>query len=135
MVEQVPEQARLENPVTVGPYELLGLTLEPSELQGRGLVWMESYWRIKAPTEDRWVATRLVAEDQDPKKMWWADHELCDWMWPSSRWTVGTIYRDRYSIRPPSVLPAGSYQIVLAAMKEDSDPTGFGWRGPAVVVQ
>jgi hypothetical protein len=119
----------------VGPFELLGLGLSPNHLSERELVWMESYWRINAPTDDQWVATRLVAEDEDPKKMWWADHELCDWMWPASRWTVGTIYRDRYSIRPPSTLSAGSYRLVLAAMKEDSDPTGFGWRGPVVTVE
>ena len=135
LVDEVPESHRLEHPVPIGPYELLGVSLSPDQLDSRELVWMESYWRIKAPTEDQWIATRLVASDENPSKMWWADHELCDWMWPSSRWELGAIYRDRYSIRPPSPLPKGVYQLVLGAMKEDSDPTGFAWRGPQVVVE
>ena len=135
VVESVPSELALDAPVPIGPFELLGVGLTPRTLDKRGLVWMESYWRVRTPIADHWVATRLVAEDLEPSKMWWADHELCDWLWPSSRWTPGQIYRDVYSLRPPRKLPAGRYQLVMAAMQEGEDPSGFAWRGPTVEVK
>jgi len=135
VVEAVPEDAALAKPVVTGPLELVGLRMSPDQIDRRQLVWIESYWRIPEPTTDYWVATRLISEDSDPAKMWWADHVLCDWMWPTSRWEVGKVYRDRYSIRPRKKLPKGAYQLYLAAMKEGLEPEGPGWRGPSVTVK
>ena len=54
--------------------------------------------------------------------MWWADHEPCDWSWPTSRWIPGQIYRDRYAGRPPPSLPGGTYELVMGLVDVEAVP-------------
>jgi hypothetical protein len=48
--------------------------------------------------------------------MWWGDHEPCDWGWPTSRWTPGTIVHDVVGLRPPAHLVNGPVDIVTSVM-------------------
>lgn len=106
VVDHVPEEARLESPVRIGPLELLGATLAPSVLNKRGLLFVESYWRLAEPTSEDWRIDFRAHPDKTVQIGSWGvscDHDPCDWMWPTSRWQPGKIYRDHYSLRPQTV--------------------------------
>lgn len=134
LVNTVPAEAALKEPVQIGPFELLGVRLSPQRISSRQLVWLESFWRISAPVKDHWFVTRLTDAENSVRTMWWADHEPCDWQWPSSRWVPGQIYRDYYSLRAPSKLPKGAYRLRLGTTKADEKVNGFEWTGPTVTV-
>ncbi|HWK54351.1 MAG TPA: Mur ligase family protein, partial [Hyphomicrobiales bacterium] len=94
------------SPVRIGTLELLGVKLTPPVLRSRGLIFVESYWRLHAPTRKDWrIEFQAVPEASTNLKAWGAssDHDPCDWMWPTSRWQTGTIYRDTYSLRPDTI--------------------------------
>ncbi|MCO6180977.1 CapA family protein [Ciceribacter sp. RN22] len=106
IAERVPDECRLETPVTLGPLELLGARLTPGLLDRRGLFFVESYWRLSEPTEKNWRLDFLAHPDKAAGLPDWGqscDHDPCDWMWPTSRWEAGTIYRDFYSLRPSQI--------------------------------
>ena len=100
VVSAAPEEARVE-PISFGPLTLVGLSVAPETLTDRAMLWIDTYWTIEAPIkDDLWIA--VAGQPLLPKApVWQGDHEPCDWMWPTSRWTRGTIYRDRYGLRPP----------------------------------
>ncbi|MET3497602.1 CapA family protein [Variovorax boronicumulans] len=101
----VPDDARLASPVAFGPLRLLGVRATPQALEGRQLLFVESYWQADAPVDADWrLDIRAVPVAPATMPSWGAgmDHDPCDWMWPTSRWQPGTIYRDRYGLRPPA---------------------------------
>ena len=123
VAESVPPEHQID-PIAFGPITLLGLHIEASELKRRQTVWVETWWRTSAPlTDDLWLYQRIGHESGDRKWMWWGDHEPCDWQWPTSRWKTGTLYRDRYGIRPPADLPAAEYSLTLG-LRNEEDPVG-----------
>jgi hypothetical protein len=88
--------------------------LDRSVIEGRGMLFVDSYWRIDDPVgRDLWLRARVVPRDGDEANIWYGDHEPCDWAWPTSRWLSGVIYRDRYGIRPPKPLAKGDYVVVF----------------------
>ena len=56
---------------------------------------------------------RVKSIPHTPEFMWWADHEHCDWAWPTSRWKPGEIIRDVYGVRPPKAAEPGKYRLVI----------------------
>lgn len=102
-VDAVPEDAALP-PVQVGPLRLLGVRCVPAQVFGRQLLWVESFWTADAPVQaDLRVQFRAVPMRSKTMPAWGQgmDHDPCDWMWPTSRWEPGRIYRDCHGLRPP----------------------------------
>ncbi|TDW60285.1 CapA family protein [Oceanimonas baumannii] len=102
-VEQVPDDAKIE-PVTLGPFTLLGLKSGPRWIDERQMIWVESFWRIDTPVEEDWRLEVTAVPSWEKESPSWGrgmDHDFCDWLLPTSRWCSGVIYRDFYGIRPP----------------------------------
>jgi UDP-N-acetylmuramyl pentapeptide synthase len=102
-VDAVPGDARI-TPLQLGPLRLLGLRCAPRQIAGRRLLWVESFWSADAPvTHDLRIQFRALPMRSTRMPAWGTgmDHDPCDWMWPTSRWEPGRIYRDRYGLRPP----------------------------------
>lgn len=102
-VKEVPLEAKMD-PVTLGPFTLLGLKAGPRWITQRQMIWVESFWRIDAPVdEDFRLEVTAVPTWEENLKPWGLgmDHDFCDWVHPASRWQPGVIYRDFYGIRPP----------------------------------
>ena len=127
-VDSVPEDARIE-PQDFGPVRLLGIRLTPDELTKRGTVWSETWWTVLEPVKkDYWIYQRMVPRVSGREAMWWADHEHCDWMWPTSRWEAGAIYKDLYGLRPLKNMPADTYDLRLGILdrnREVADPVDY----------
>ncbi|MES2530463.1 MAG: CapA family protein [Pseudomonadota bacterium] len=103
-IDRVPAEARIA-PLQFGPLRLLGLRCTPDSLDRRETLWVDSYWCTDAPVSAdlrlQFRAVPTLGERMPP----WGDnseHDPCDWMWPTSRWQPGVIYRDRCGVRPPS---------------------------------
>ncbi|MGV2979878.1 CapA family protein [Camelimonas sp. ID_303_24] len=111
-VDQVPADAAFATPIRLGPLELLGALASPKQLDHCGLICVESFWRLaEDKTADDWRIEFQAVPYLDSGQVsgisgaWGAssDHDPCDWMWPTSRWESGVIYRDAYTLRPPAV--------------------------------
>ena len=117
VVDAVPADAAL-TPRELGELTLLGARLETTQLSERRGIWLESWWQLQRPTErDRLLDTRVTYERPSDETTWGADHEPCDWGWPTSRWVEGAIYYDRYLLRPRPTLPDGTYTVTLAGVE------------------
>lgn len=106
LADGVPEEAKLETPTRLGPLELLGVKVSPRKLTRRGSLFIESYWRLVETTDEDWRLDFQAHPESDSRLGHWGascDHDPCDWMWPTSRWQRGAIYRDQYALRPPSI--------------------------------
>lgn len=98
----VPEEVRIE-PVRHGPMTLLGVRVEPQKITSRDMLFVETWWRVDEPVTDNfWIRSQLVPIDNSENHRWQGDHEPCDWLWPTSRFVPGVIYRDKYGVRPPN---------------------------------
>ncbi|SCX73010.1 CapA family protein [Variovorax sp. EL159] len=103
LVDAVPVDAQMP-PLQMGPLRLLGLRCAPRQIVGRRMLWVESFWTVDAPVAaDLRLHFRAVPARSTTMPPWGEgmDHDPCDWMWPTSRWEPGRIYRDRYGLRPP----------------------------------
>ncbi len=122
VVSAVSDEARIAA-LAIGPLALLGVAVEPSRLTERTTLWLETYWTATAAVgDDLWIAAagRPLRPDAQP---WEGDHEPCDWLWPTSRWTPGTIYRDRYGLRPPR-FPVTAELDVSVGLRRWGEPIG-----------
>ncbi|QNK71367.1 CapA family protein [Variovorax sp. PAMC26660] len=103
LVDAVPIDAQMP-PLQIGPLRLLGMRCAPRQIVGRRMLWVESFWSVDAPVAaDLRVQFRAVPMRSTTMPPWGEgmDHDPCDWMWPTSRWEPGRIYRDRYGLRAP----------------------------------
>ncbi|CAN5555623.1 hypothetical protein BH10PSE18_BH10PSE18_18100 [soil metagenome] len=103
-VHELPAGARLAVPVEIGPLRLLGMRAAPTELTRRRMLFVETFWELREPTPHDWrLDVRATPAPPSTMQGWgrYMDHDPCDWMWPTSRWTQGTIYRDLHGLRPP----------------------------------
>ena len=113
----VPDGAAV-TPTAVGPLTLVGARADHDRIEGPRLIWLETYWRIDAPTgSDLSIAPRATPERGSA---WQGLHEPCDWAWPTSRWEPGVIYRDRFPLRPPPEVQR------LAGLPALLSMTGYG---------
>ncbi len=104
-VDAVPPDACIA-PCRLGPLTLLGCRITPRVMDRRRMLWVESFWRCDEPVqEDIRLDFRAVPRSATGMRPWGRsmDHDPCDWMLPTSRWQPGTIYRDYYGLRPPSL--------------------------------
>jgi poly-gamma-glutamate capsule biosynthesis protein CapA/YwtB (metallophosphatase superfamily) len=122
VVAEVPAEARAEA-VPFGPLVLVGVSVSPSELAEGAMLWIDTYWAIGAPIpDDLWLA--VAGRPCAPKAPdWEGDHEPCDWMWPTSRWVPGTIYHDRYGLRPPRRAVTAELDVWLG-LRRAGEPVG-----------
>ena len=100
----VPIEAALAQPLSLGPLRLLGVRATPSAIAGRGMLYVETFWRIDEATGTDWrLDIRAVPQAPATMPAWGVamDHDPGDWMWPTSRWEPGHIYRDFHGLRPP----------------------------------
>ncbi|MDP9992555.1 UDP-N-acetylmuramyl pentapeptide synthase [Variovorax boronicumulans] len=103
MVDAVPPDARVP-PLQIGPLRLVGVRCAPRQIVGRRMLWVESFWTADAPVPaDLRIQFRAIPMRSTRMPAWGEgmDHDPCDWMWPTSRWEPGRIYRDRYGLRAP----------------------------------
>lgn len=128
VMDTVPEDARIE-PIVFGEMELVGVRTHPYFFNRRRMLWVESFWQInKVVSEDIRVHFRAVPTFKADKMRPWGigtDHDLCDWLIPTSRWEVGKVYRDFYGLRPPSfkAWENGSLQLEVSVRKSgDKQP-------------
>ncbi len=104
-VRDTPADAQLAVPVQIGPLRLLGVRAGPTELTRRRMLFIETFWELAGSTPHDWRLDVRATPIQPATMPAWGrymDHDPCDWMWPTSRWTAGTIYRDLHGLRPPS---------------------------------
>ncbi|MES2530135.1 MAG: CapA family protein [Pseudomonadota bacterium] len=103
-VRELPPGARLAAPVEIGPLRLLGVRAAPTELTRRRMLFVETFWELREPTPHDWrLDVRATPAPPSTMHGWGRhmDHDPCDWMWPTSRWMPGTIYRDLHGLRAP----------------------------------
>jgi len=103
LADAVPGDARI-TPLQIGPLRLVGVRCAPRQIVGRRLLWVESFWTVDAPlAADLRVQFRALPMRSTRMPPWGEgmEHDPCDWMWPTSRWEPGRIYRDRYGLRAP----------------------------------
>jgi len=101
----VPPEAALEQSLALGPLRLLGVRATPAAIAGRGMLYVETFWQIDEATGTDWrLDIRAVPAAPATRPAWGVamDHDPCDWMWPTSRWQPGRIYRDLHGLRPPA---------------------------------
>ncbi len=117
-VDGVPAEVALSVPRPADGLVLLGARLEADRIVDREAVWLESWWTLpeNAPARDHVITARVEYEEPSEDTRWQADHEPCDWGWPSSRWVPGAVYRDRYLLRPRPTLPEGRYDVTLGGV-------------------
>jgi hypothetical protein len=104
LATMVPIDAALAQPLSLGPLRLLGVRTTPSAMAGRGMLYVETFWQIEEATGTDWrLDIRAVPPAPATMPTWGVamDHDPCDWMWPTSRWQPGRIYRDFHGLRPP----------------------------------
>ncbi|MDR2154254.1 MAG: CapA family protein [Burkholderiaceae bacterium] len=117
LAEVVPEDARLAEPLRLGPLELLGVRAYPQQIDRLRSIHVESWWRLAEPTTVDWRIDFLASPDKPGPVGDWgggSEHDPCDWMWPTSRWRTGQIYRDFYSLRRPAVREWVDQSITLS---------------------
>lgn len=120
VVDSVPDDAKIE-PRSWGPIQLIGARMVPSTPTERNTVWVETWWKTDAVVpDDLWIYQRVKSKPHQPGAMWWADHEHCDWAWPTSRWRPGDIHRDVYGVRPPKRAEPGAYELVIGLIRGES---------------
>lgn len=103
VVNEVPEDARIE-PLSVGPLKLLGIRVNPRRFTRRQMLWVESFWTTDEVLSDDFRIDFCLESASSARMAPWGkdmDHDPCDWMVPTSKWTVGVVYRDYYGLRPP----------------------------------
>lgn len=106
----------------MGPITFLGARLLENELDERGPIWVESFWRAEQPLG---ASLRVRVDGRSADRTvgrWRAEHEPCDWQWPTERWRVGTVYRDLLGIRPAKQLGDGMFEIAIGLVDEDGRP-------------
>lgn len=106
LADEVPPDAVLPAPLRIGALELLGLRVSPERLDRIGLIAVESWWRLVETVDCDWrIDFRAEPEKHGPVGSWGlgCSHDPGDWMWPVSRWQLGHIYRDSYTLRPSFV--------------------------------
>ncbi|UVH56337.1 CapA family protein [Variovorax paradoxus] len=118
LVDVVPDDARI-TPLQIGPLRLVGLRCTPRQIVGRRMLWVESFWTAdEAVAADLRLYFRAMPMRSTRMPPWGEsmDHDPCDWMWPTSRWEPGRIYRDRYGLRPPrgSLLESDVLQLEVS---------------------
>jgi poly-gamma-glutamate capsule biosynthesis protein CapA/YwtB (metallophosphatase superfamily) len=119
VVDAVPPDAVIE-PISWGPMKLIGFRMRPALPMERRTVWVETWWTLaESIQDDLWIYQRMKSLPHRPASMWWADHEHCDWAWPTSRWTMGQIIKDEYGVRPPKSAEAGRYELVMGLIRNE----------------
>src|SRR5699024_8910451 len=114
-VEEVPAEAKID-PITLGPLELVGIRAWPKIFERRGMLWVESYWKLNAPTQENYRLYFRAEPKQKTSMPAWGrsrDHDPCDWLWPTSCWKEGKIYRDFYGLRPPQPRQLENVPLIL----------------------
>ena len=112
VVDAVPEAARIE-PIRVGPLTLVGAMAAQDHYLIPALIQFDTYWMIDAPVATDLQLVPHGIRDGRESALWMSAHEPCDWGWPTSRWKVGTIYRDEAALRPPpaALSPQGAATV------------------------
>jgi hypothetical protein len=117
-VHHVPPACAIK-PVRLGPLLLHGFWVPTNcrTIGKRRNLWVESYWSLESATdEDHQLLVLAAPPDKAADTtfglgLW---HDPCDWMWPTSRWTPGVLYRDVSSLLPPPSTPSAPTELVLS---------------------
>ncbi|MCS7060769.1 MAG: glycosyltransferase family 39 protein [Anaerolineae bacterium] len=114
--------ARIEQPAQVGPFELLGFFITPTDgaLSPGGAVTVRLDWRIHQPLDGRYTFfVHLLGEQFNPATNGpvWAgqDSEPLGGGLPTVQWWSGEVIPDEVRLNLPNELPAGAYHIEIGA--------------------
>jgi len=116
LVASVPRAAQFASPVRLGPLRPLGVQATPGRLTGRGTVVVESFWQIDEPTGIDWridLGAQAATCVEAPAWGLRSDHDPCGWMWPTSRWQPGLVYRDVHPMQPPLAAPLYDVELQI----------------------
>ncbi|MDR2239750.1 MAG: CapA family protein [Zoogloeaceae bacterium] len=132
LVDAVPKDALLPEPLRMGPLELLGVRVLPRKLERIGSIHVESWWRLAESTTVDWRIDFLAAPDKPGLSEGWGycNHDPCDWMWPTSRWRPGLIYRDFCSLRWPDLREWIDLSLILSVRLVNDDGSTARYRLP-----
>lgn len=105
-------------PVQIGPLTLRGCWIPSSsrQMSARQTLWIESYWSIQKKIDEDLLlditagAVDLAASPRFGEGM---RHDPCDWMWPTSRWETGVIYKDIAGLLPPVLAALRSMEMTV----------------------
>lgn len=114
--EKVPPDAEIE-PLRLGPLRLLGVRLNPRRMTERQMLWVESFWdAAEQPDSDYRIGFLAEPVIKGAMPAWGRsmDHDPCDWRVPTSGWSLGTIYRDFYGLRPPPISQMKNVELQLS---------------------
>ena len=124
-VESVPADAAIE-PKRLGALTLVGCRIDPDcmVMTSLRLLYVETYWTIdQALNRDCKVRMRGVPmiKDSMPPFGEGMDHQGCDWLYPTERWTPQVIYRERFGLRPSEFkhLVNGELRLEISVMDGD----------------
>lgn len=106
IVDRVPDEAIIP-PQNFGALKLVGYYVPPEcrILTEPRMLYVETYWTLNEPLDKNCsleITGVPVREcEMRPYGAEYRRHEFCDNMWPTNRWKVGVIYRDRCGLLPP----------------------------------
>ena len=101
----LPAHLRIE-PVQIGPLTLRGCWVPSTarQMDSRRIIWVESYWSIQEKVDKDfllYITAGAIEGNNAPRFGDGMRHDPCDWVWPTSRWEPGTIYKDIVGLLPP----------------------------------
>ena len=102
----------------VGQLTLLGLRVWPREIVNREMLWVESFWYSNTDLVDDIRIQFTARHATAPNSYLWGrgmDHDPCDWMMPTTKWSKNTVYRDFYGLRPPYMNEWDNGKVFLQA--------------------
>ncbi len=106
-IDRVPDEAMIE-PQQFGALKLVGCRIPPEcmLIKRRQMLYVETYWTVDEPLEKnyefRMLGVPTVGNVMPPFGAG-MEHQGCDWLFPTDRWTPGVIYREKFGLRPPGM--------------------------------
>ncbi|MBR1579110.1 MAG: CapA family protein [Selenomonadaceae bacterium] len=137
IVERVPDDAVIE-PQQLGLLKLVGCRIDPEcmVMTRRRMLYVETYWTIDQPIEQNCNVRMLgvpTIKDAMPPFGAGMEHEGCDWLYPTDRWTPGVIYRERFGLRPPGFRDLVNVELRLEVSVVEGDGVSQPYVYPSTV--
>ena len=125
IVDKVPDEAIIK-PQHFGALKLVGYYVPPDcrIMTENKPLHLETYWTIDEPVEESYLLSIggvPVRECLMPAYGSGQEHDFLDYMYPTNRWKVGVIYREKFNLLPPARRLANvnlRMEVVVSAGKE-----------------
>jgi len=114
-----PRPGGYPNPVSYrfgGRIELVGFELAPRRVRPGEAVRLILYWRALRPVEQNYTVFTHILEP--PQTLWGQEDRPPDP--PTSRWQVGIVYSESYTLRVKPETPPGFYEIEVGLYRPET---------------